>query len=232
MGFTAFITTYNRGSWVGACVGMFIMISLDLFARGSKHKKVAMGLMSFGVLVVLVGSIKFGSLIIDRFMNSDADGQIDNRSEQTHEAIELIKQNPIVGVGYKNDDFYAREIFVHNNYLLIAAEFGIPGLLFYFWFIGNYLALIIGGIRSKVSFVSNYSKGFLASIIAFSIASIPGPDFWIAADVQRQFLIVLAVLISARRLESKLIEIQKNKKLNKSKIDQTNIAKLSIIDKY
>ncbi len=232
LGFTALVTTYNRGSWVGIAFGLFVMISIDLFSRGSRYKKAAIGLLSVGIIVVLIGSIKFGSLILDRFVNSDADGQIDNRTEQMEEARELIKLNPILGVGYKNDNFYAREIFVHNNYLLIAAEIGIPGLLFFLWFLGNYLTLIWGGVRSKISFVSNYSKGFVASIIAFCIASIPGPDFWITADVQRQFLIVLAVLISARRLESKIIEIQKNKKLGSAKKKQINQAKLSMINKY
>ncbi|KAA3612242.1 MAG: hypothetical protein DWQ05_19790 [Calditrichaeota bacterium] len=229
LGFIALIATYNRGSWVGIFIGLFVMITIDLFSRGSKYKKAAIGLLSVGVIVVLIGSIKFGSLIIDRFVNSDADGQMDNRTEQTEEAKQLIKQHPILGVGYKNDDFYAREIFVHNNYLLIATEIGLPGLFFFLWFLAIYLALIWGGTRSKISFVSNYSKGFVASIIAFGIASIPGPDFWIAADVQRQFLIVLAVMISARRLESKIIEIQKNKKLNKSKISESNHTKLTII---
>ncbi len=212
LGGMALLATFNRGSWIGLAAGMLVMVMLDMFGRGGKVKRVARGMLVVGVLVGMVGSVKYGGLILDRFINSDRQEQEANRSMQAQEAIELIKQKPILGVGYKNDIFYSSTIFVHNNYLLIAAETGLIGLGFFLWFLFEFWRMIIRAVRSKIPTVSNYGKGYVAGMLAFMIASIPGPDFWINEGVQMYFFVWLAFMISMLRIESKLLELQRKKR--------------------
>ncbi len=224
LGGVGLLATFNRGSWVGLAAGLLVMVFMDMFGRGGKVKKVARGMLVAGILVAMAGSVKYGALIIDRFINSDRQEQEANRSMQAEEAIALIKQKPLLGVGYKNDIFYSSTIFVHNNYLLIAAETGLVGLGFFLWFLFEFWRMIVRSVRSKIPTVSNYGKGYVAGIIAFMIASIPGPDFWINEGVQMHFFVLVAFMISMLRIENKLIELQRKKKREQRMAQQAERA--------
>lgn len=78
------------------------------------------------------------------------DPNTQNRIELFHTSIRLIHHHPWLGVGPKNvkyealkyrgrDNEYPDWMYqhMHNNFLQIAAETGIPGLLIWLWFMGR-----------------------------------------------------------------------------------------------
>jgi len=219
LGAGALITTRNRGSWIGLAFALTIIVMLDMIGRGGKVKKIAMQFFGVGLVAVIIGAVSYGDIVFDRFMNSDADDQIEGRQGLQVEAIAVIKDNPILGVGYNNDRFYTSTIFVHNVYLLVAAEIGIPGLLFWLWFLFEIMLMSIKAHRSKISYISNYGKGFIGSLAGFCLASIPGPDFWINEHVQLYFWALVAALVSLMRIEhyaKKQLEARKLQEKKKS----------------
>jgi len=205
LGLVALMTTYNRGSWIGFGSGMVVMFSLDLLSRKSKIKKIVRGALIIGVFLGIFVSIKFGGMIIDRVLHSDQKEIMEGREQLQEEAIDTIQQHPVFGVGYFNDRYYSKVIFAHNLYLLVATEVGVPGFIFFAWFLLELLWLVIRGCRSKIPFVYNYSRGLLASLVGFMIASLPGPDFWINEDVQFYFWVVVAITVSLLRMEHKIV---------------------------
>lgn len=77
---------------------------------------------------------------------------VDPRSESIKETIEYIYQNPLLGMGMSNlasvqEFFHGKE---HNNYLSIAASFGLPALFFYILFIISLFIMVNKRIK-KVS---------------------------------------------------------------------------------
>ncbi|MCL4704542.1 O-antigen ligase family protein [bacterium] len=209
IGLVALLASYNRGSWGGLVFGLLIMLAVDFTKRGVKIRRILSNLLALAFLGVGLLSIKFAPKIYDRVFQDDAEGQLEGRGEQIDEAIPLILSNPVVGVGYNNDRFYASVIFVHNVYMLIAAEIGIPGLLCFLWFMLEILREIWAVSRSSVLYCANYARGALAGMLGFCLAGWVGPDFWINYGVQSYFWLVLALLFAVSRLKRVVLFKQK-----------------------
>lgn len=196
--------TASRGSWIGLAAGCFFMLCIDFFKSGKaskKLKRILQKLIVPATILLVIFSIKFGPRLMERLFYSDADNMVEGRIEYQQEAIEIIKQNPVYGVGYKNYLHYTHKFFVHNLYLLVASENGIPSLIFLSGFLISSFVLIIKGVRSKIIYVSNLSRGIFASCTGFIIASIPGPDFWISGRIQIFFWMLVTLQVSLLRLE-------------------------------
>lgn len=209
IGFVALLASYNRGSWGGLIFGLLIMLAVDFTKRGIKIRRIMSNLVALGFLCGGLLSIKFAPKIYDRLFEADAQEQLSGREEQIEETIPLILNNPIIGVGYNNDRFYASVIFVHNVYMLIAAEIGIVGLIFFLWFLLEIFLEIWAVSRSTVLYSANYARGALAAILGFCLASWVGPDFWINFAVQAYFWLVLALLYTVSRLKRVVLFKQK-----------------------
>lgn len=222
IGFVALLATYNRGSWGGLIFGLLIMLAVDFTNRGVKIRRVMSNLLALAFLLGGLLSIKFAPKIYDRVFQDDAEGQLEGRGQQIEETIPLIMQNPIVGVGYNNDRFHASVIFVHNVYMLIAAETGLLGLACFLWFLLEIFREIWAVSRSAVLYAANYARGALASLLGFSLASWVGPDFWINYGVQSYFWLLLALLYSVSRLKRVVLFKQKQAVLAQKK--QTALA--------
>ena len=204
IGVVALFTTYNRGSWVGTFVGVSLMIMIDFVRRGVKIKRILMVLAVPAAILLLVFLAKYGSTFADRLFSSSATNMWEGREQLQRESIEIIKQHIIICVGYWNYVLIPGvTYFVHNVYMLIASEIGVSGLLFTVGFFLSFLIHIIRGVQSKFFFVSNMSRGLLASMIGFFIASIPGPDFWISHPIQMYFWTLIALQVGLVRLDKK-----------------------------
>ena len=200
LGGIAILTTYSRGSWVGLTAGLMVMVTLDLMGKQSKIRKYAKAFLLISLLLGVLGAVKFKDVVMNRLFYTDHEQILEGRQSLQQEGIEVIQNNPILGVGYANEQFYGRNI-VHNLYILIASEIGIPGLVFLAWFLWEFLRLLIKGHRSQIALVKNYSHGIVGSIVAFLIASIPGPDFWTSQAIQIHLWAALVIIVSLNRLE-------------------------------
>ena len=138
-----------------------------------------MGMSVAGAVVIGVFFAKYGDTLTERLFKSDVEGIKEGRYELQDASYDIIKSNLIFGVAPWNYQFHMTTvIFVHNLYLLITAENGIVGLMFFLWFLVMYLRETLRGMRSKFLFIANISSGLFASLMGFLLASYPGPDYF------------------------------------------------------
>lgn len=97
--------------------------------------------------ILIIFAVSFFFPLATRLFNANiADESVVERVELAKSSLLMIKDSPIIGVGINNflvslpsyqekpDDIFALQP-VHNIYLLIAAETGIVGLVFFLWFL-------------------------------------------------------------------------------------------------
>ncbi|MFN8545805.1 MAG: O-antigen ligase family protein [Candidatus Binatia bacterium] len=133
MGLVAILCTYTRASWAGTAFGVVAIVLLAA-RRGLLNRRYVMVL---GMLAVVGLAIAFPKMAL-RLANNAADSE--ERKGLMLVAIEVIKGNPILGVGggmyalvFRDYVPYALSknwlFVVHNTYLLQWAEMGLPGIL-------------------------------------------------------------------------------------------------------
>ena len=232
LGGIALFATGNRGSWAGLVFGMSVMLTYDMFKTGkagTKLKKVLAGLAIPAVLFLFFFAIKYGSVMMDRIFYSDREGIGGDRLRYQEEAIEMIKNYPVTGVGYNNYLYHVDTYFVHNLYLLSAAEIGVPGALSLVGFLVILVGYTIKGMKSKIFYISNLSRGILAGILGFMLASMPGPDFWISHPIQMYFWSLAALQVALLRADkgAAMHGLRLNQKRGQSREAQANIQVVS-----
>ena len=180
LGLFAVLTSGSRGAWLGLSIGSFIAIMM-WYRRQGKSPVVAL------FTLTIVVSVLFSVLFVasDTFrtrLTSDDRGAALVRMPLMEVASEMIQANPIEGVGVANYTgemvFYDRTTInvasfydqpVHNTFLLIAAETGLPSLALF-------ITLILFALRTayllsgaKTGEFSALGFGMLASLIGWLI---------------------------------------------------------------
>ncbi|CAG1010634.1 hypothetical protein BURK2_04075 [Burkholderiales bacterium] len=130
----------SRGGWLGLAMAFMVSIFFWMRKRGQNP---LIGLGVAGTVVIVLFTIIFvsSSTFRDRLIEGDA-GSAEVRYPLMEVAMEMIKENPVGGVGL---NMYAREMVpydrtnnfiayryqhpVHNTFLLIGAETGLLALL-------------------------------------------------------------------------------------------------------
>jgi O-antigen ligase len=137
----ALILSYTRNAWLGAAVGIGVVALL------LRHLRFIAGMIALLVLLYLVAP----QSIQRRFQSglNPEDPNTANRFEVWETSIRLIRAHPWIGVGpesvqrealhYRGTNEYPDWLYQHmlNNFLQIAAERGLPGLLLWLWFMGR-----------------------------------------------------------------------------------------------
>ncbi len=111
---------------VGSCVvftrsrgGQLVFLTVLAFYFAKRYG--ARGLIVAGLFAAPV-------LILGSGGRADADDSTKERIEMMHAALELLRANPLRGVGYGQILDY-NPLTAHNSYALAGAEMGLPGLL-------------------------------------------------------------------------------------------------------
>lgn len=222
------ITTQNRGSWVGLAFGMMVTIFFDFFRRsGKKTRKFLLRML---VVILVAGGIagpKYGVRMYERmFEGKNAiSKKSDSRAQYDVDAYIQIKAHPLFGVGVRNLTYYSAVIFTHNLYLLMLAETGYPGLFFFLWYLVGFLIEARKGAKSKNFYVADMNMGFLAALLGLLLASYPGPDYGITAQVSSQLWIVggLSVVLSAidaRSAKQRKAQLRQQQILSKTALSE------------
>lgn len=127
----------------GAMLALMAVIGTYLFFFFKAKRILWIGL----VFMILGGSafIKFGPSRMDSISSQEesAYGRIDS----WYEGFQMLKSNPLFGVGQGMFTEYNR-LTAHNSYILCAAETGLIG--YFFWF-----GLIYYSVKSFLPFLSN-----------------------------------------------------------------------------
>jgi len=145
-----------------------------------------------GIVMVIISV--FGELINLRF---ETGGSGQYRLLMIKMAIPIILSHPILGVGLLNYQFHSFSSFkfwhpVHNEYLRLAAETGLPGLFFFLWFVFWIIKDAYNALKFKDRYLNAVALGILGGYTAFLTAVMFGPEyqhyrqkfvFWILAGL-------------------------------------------------
>ncbi len=215
IGIVGIFSTFNRGSWLGLSFGLIVMFAYNLVrVKSKKLKRVLMGMAAVGAIGFVIFFARYGDTLTERLFKSDVEGIKEGRFELQEASYGIIKANPIFGVAPWNYQFHMTTvIFVHNLYLLITAENGIIGLLFFIWFLAMYLRETLRGMRSKFVFIANISSGLFASLMGFLLASYPGPDYFTEHAVGINVWALAGIAVVLNRLDRQLKAMVKQQKI-------------------
>jgi O-antigen ligase len=134
------ILSLTRNAWLGTMAGISVVLAL------LRPRAIA------GLALVLAAAIIFSPSGIRQRVRTGLDPNdpnTRNRIELFETAVRLIRDNPWVGVGqtsvkavalrYRGSFEYPDWMYqhMHNNFLQIAAERGIPGLVLWLWFMSR-----------------------------------------------------------------------------------------------
>ncbi len=136
---TALILTFSRGGWLAlSFAGMFTLYLC--FLRWSRHKALSLLSSLVVLLVFVVTTVAFIAPLRQRLFLEDY-GAAESRIPMTWVALNIIYHHPWLGIGLGNYIFAAPDYDitpegisyefprpVHNEFLLIAAEQGLPAL--------------------------------------------------------------------------------------------------------
>lgn len=141
------LLTLSRGGWASGILGCGVVVVMML-RLGVLNRRHLAGLSLLGLAAVVVVLAAYPQVLL-RLTGSD-DRSVESRVLQTDQALTMIRENPLTGVGYGaynrasyqyqgplwstvSPDFHEqlRKVVVHNGYLLLAAEVGIPTTLLF-----------------------------------------------------------------------------------------------------
>lgn len=171
--------TFSRGGYLGLFSGL---IFFTIFTFKSKFKNLLSKLKNIVVpvslLLFLVTFFIIPNPVSNRLLSSFdlSEGSNIGRLETWRQSLEIIKQNPFLGVGIGNYSLaikpsadYREPIYSHNTFLDIAAETGIINL---FIWVSLFLIAIFNFTQKFIRQKNYLSLGLAASLFGFSIHSL------------------------------------------------------------
>lgn len=176
-GIMLLIFTFSRGAWIGFGIGLVFFLVLQII---HSRKRVANYIKIFTLaFLAFIIIYSFRDLIFERIYGEDY-GSALSRLPMMRIGLEMIKANPILGVGINNyvttmskyDPIGLSYVYhqpVHNVIIQLTAEVGISGLLTFLWFI---LTLYVYGIKYMMKsneFFKNQMIGLMTGITALFI---------------------------------------------------------------
>lgn len=204
------LLTLSRGSWVALGV-TFMFLLYEIFRRyfKSRAKSIIMVILCtgflFGATIALVEDVRI------RLFEQDYRAA-ESRIPMAEVALNIIEVHPIAGVGLNN---YANVMHgydhtrewqtykfphpVHNSYLLIAAESGIPTLLAFLWLIGAVVARAWPALGFFSSSLALLQIGCLGGMITWLISGMFDRNF---AGTNLMLWLSIALIAASHRILS------------------------------
>jgi len=197
---TTLILTFSRGGWLALSLGGMFTLYL-CFLRWSRHKVLSLLLSLVLLLVFVISTVGFITPLRQRLFLEDY-GAAESRIPMTRVALNIIDHHPWLGIGLGNYIFAAPDyditpegisyefpLPVHNEFLLIAAEQGLPALAL---FLTIFLYMVIQLFRLSQSradpLLPYLAIGLLGTFLAWAVFRLTdynyvllGDPFWLLA---------------------------------------------------
>jgi len=219
----ALFSTYVRGAWIST---VLVLGGVTLASLLQKRLRPRVK-WTLAVLVVfcVAFAVKYAPTIRGQFSKM-RQYSVDIRYDQWTVAGRIIQDRPLTGTGLGNYELlsplyvtsseraspqgWQYSEMVHNSYLLLTAETGIPGgLLLLSWF---FVSLRQGWRlrRSNVPYFRNIAVGLAAGFFSLALSYVYSPDIH-AYSLLFEFSLLAGVLFSLERLE---VKQQRERKLS------------------
>ncbi len=186
-GSIAVVLSLARGSWIGFVLSIGAVLLCGWYGLGQQEKKSYFKAVGVTLALALMLMIPFTGKVYER-LTEDDEGSAMVRIPLMENAVRIIKDNPLVGVGtnnyrtampkYDETRMFVSQVFpnpVHNVFAHITAEIGIPGgILFTFLIvIGFYECYRAKNSPDRLLFA--LAVGTAAGLLAFVISGIKEP---------------------------------------------------------
>lgn len=185
-----------------------LAVVLYLLTQKSLNKKLQYLLILF-IVAILFFSIfaqsaylqeYFGERLLAIFDDSIADKSIAGRNYLKLVAISLFQKHPILGMGCDNVRSYLRsigypnQVYAHNNYLELLADYGIVGIVLFYNF---HLRVLYQTIKDRWS--NMYSKMSFVFILAIMFM-----DYGQVSYQKHMYIYLLVVVCSSIKWSKKI----------------------------
>lgn len=204
------LLTFSRGGLlaVGAGVVALLVLGVRRFPQLSRH--VIRVSLAVGVQLAVILALLSEKLFMRvRFYTETMEDEV--RVALMVNALEMIKANPLLGVGLNNypEAFYLYEVTglefemlfpVHNTWLLIASEQGLIGLAAFLLFMAFILWDARRGTREKSALHAVTAVGLAAGLFAWFTHNLVAPLYQTSLVNRTTFIFVVAILAVLPRL--------------------------------
>ena len=189
-GLLGLFLSFSRSAWFMAFAACAVLAGAALFSQRKRFSQMMPALV-LGTFLVAVAGIALGPLIAAR-LGEDDKGSTASRIPQWQMALSMIKSNPILGVGMNNYNMVTHlyETYVvntdthgrvflyqgrpHNIFIGMAAEMGIPGLL---WMCGFFVVTARRGLQEFFTSKDEMTRLILLGMLLAFLSRIPHDSF-------------------------------------------------------
>lgn len=178
-GLGTLVLTFSRGSWMSFVVVMPVVFLVGGWKRwgfgGALRRWILVGAIAVACLA------PFSGMIAQRLFEDDG-GRGYSRVPLMQVAGNIIRAHPVLGAGLDNYTLVMRDYDntleritlhvpnpVHNMYLYLAAEIGVPGLLFLGWFLFELFRIGLSIFRKEQGYRSWLALGVTAGLASYLI---------------------------------------------------------------
>jgi putative inorganic carbon (HCO3(-)) transporter len=217
LGFFGLVFTFSRAGWLAFAVSI-VLIFICFIAVQQKQKAPRHNVHRLAALLIssaIVGGC-LSPVIILRLTGGD-EGAAYSRVPLALVALNTIKHNPVLGVGLGNYEYVmekydntperiatppnkdAEALAVHNIYLLLAAELGIPALLVFLLLSLHIIKKAVSLLRSQRDSLAFFGAALLVGLLAFYAQALVQPG-GIGTTRFRPFWFMCGLVFACSRL--------------------------------
>ena len=176
LGLMSLILTYSRGAWLAIIFSLVLIASFLTTKKGRKKFRGVLVRILLLSLVSIIIILPFSPKIITRLTRDDY-GAAYSRIPLAQTALKIIRQNPLTGIGLGNYSYVVPNydpdpivnkdsgpLSVHNIYLHVASELGIPALSLLLWVLVAFFARGISALKSADQIIRVLALGLVAGL--------------------------------------------------------------------
>jgi len=220
------LAAFTRGVWLGAFAGLVYLLG--------RSKPRALWLLPVAALLLYILSPSWLQRRTSSLIETAADSSNQSRVVMFWTGLNMIAANPLLGVGperveaeflrYKPAAMPLPEAWyghLHNNYLQLAAERGIPALLFWLWVLFEVFRASLILARGTSPEASTLGQAGIAMTVGLMVAGLFEFNFG-DSEVMMLYLLLIAAGYAWTRLESAApLRSQENSAPGLTKLPQT-----------
>lgn len=181
---------YYTGSRGGILATVAIFGLYFLFKSKLSLTKVAPGVMLIIIVFMLLPSHLTST--------SDSNKSAQNRVDMWVEGIEMVQQNPVLGIGKGNFAGYTGSLIAHNSAIEVMGETGLPGL--FFW-----LCLIFIGYRYLYLYYNqeeNNNRKELSQAIALCLTGYLVSSMFVTLEYETLYFILALTAVIGKKVKT------------------------------